>query len=116
MVKKRPRPYNVDVRKLSRALKGPDSFLRKEIAMRVLTQAQAAKEYPKRKYEKYDKMILIVGTRKEFKQQLGQQLVLNGKKLQKVQPLIIDGSVFVEPQGTSLDVNKKKEMRLVVWQ
>lgn len=34
--------------------------------MKILTQKQAAEQFPDREYEKYDPMILLAGTRKEL--------------------------------------------------
>jgi hypothetical protein len=89
--------------------------------IKVLTQGQAAKKYGDHLYREYEPMILVTGTRRDFQKYLRTQLVLmNNKEARPIelgppQSLVVDGSTLVEPIGTSLDVNKKEDMRLVIW-
>ena len=82
--------------------------------LKVLSQKQAHKRYPKRGYDKYDPMLLVVGTRKDFAKGVKTQLLVNGKLVQEPQA-ISDGSWIDEPLGTSVDFDDRKETRLVIW-
>lgn len=82
--------------------------------MQILTQAQAHKRYPKRGYNKYDPMLLLVGKAAEFKRGvLKMTLTVHGQTISKI-PLKLDPECMDEPEGTSMDVTGKI-CRMVIW-
>ena len=86
--------------------------------MKILTQEQAAKKYPERKYETYDPMILMVGTRREFQTlqiRNTQHISFGGVHLKLESERYTNGTFRVD--GTSLDVDRPdgKHSRVVVW-
>lgn len=87
--------------------------------MKVLTQKQAAKMFPERKYEEYDPMILIAGTPTEFKKtklESRMKITVGGKtfKLLPNERTGID-ALCCFGECIFLDVDRPGDMRLVIW-
>ena len=94
------------------------TYFKGGFTMKVLTQAQAAKEFTDRDYATFDKMLLVTGTRKEFKSikiEKHGTITVKGKKIQVFPDVSTREDGRVDLFGTQLDVDRDKDMRLVVW-
>lgn len=86
--------------------------------MQILTQKQAHKRYPKRGYNKYSPMLLLVGQRKEFMRGVITAEYRVHREEVITLPVKFDPDCCQEPEGMSIDVSGPKPTsicRVVIW-